>query len=129
LHNLSSFYEKHPPGKRTSEKGILLPEDGTIFPDPNTDEIILYLTKGLMYDALAALGTSGSNLVDTLGVLDTESITNQTSIHKVIGIPKQDDLPANPNIHPERIAFVISIILKGGLYDSVKNSPGSQLKE
>ncbi|KAH6665218.1 hypothetical protein B0J14DRAFT_681145 [Halenospora varia] len=129
LHNLSSFYEKHPPGKQTSEKGTPLPEDGTPFPDPDTDEIIPYLTKGLMYDALAALGTGGGNLVDALGVLDTESIANQTSIHKVISTPKQDDLPANPNIHPERMAFVISTILKGGLYDSVQNGPRSQLKE
>ncbi|KAL5313196.1 hypothetical protein ACEPPN_018929 [Leptodophora sp. 'Broadleaf-Isolate-01'] len=29
LHDLSSFYEKHPPGKQTSEKGTPLPEDGT----------------------------------------------------------------------------------------------------
>jgi hypothetical protein len=125
LHNLSSFYEKHPPGKQTSEKGTPLPEDGTLFPDPDTDKIIPYLTKGLMYNTLATLGTSGGNLVDALGVLDTESIANQTSIHKVIVTPKQDDLPANPNIYPERIAFVISIILKGGLYDSVQNCPGS----
>jgi hypothetical protein len=76
LHNLSSFYEKYPPGKQISEKGILLPEDGTILPDPNTDEIIPYLTKGLIYNTLAALGTGGGNLVDTLGVLDTESIAN-----------------------------------------------------
>ncbi|TVY81479.1 hypothetical protein LSUE1_G007408 [Lachnellula suecica] len=129
LHNLSSFYEKHPPGKQTSEKGTPLPEDGTPLPDPDTDEIIPYLTKGLMYDALAALGTGGGNLVDALGVLNTESMANQTSIHKVIGTPKQDDLPANPNIHPERMAFVISTILKGGLYDSAQNGPGSQLKE
>ncbi|KAH9215486.1 hypothetical protein DL95DRAFT_461123 [Leptodontidium sp. 2 PMI_412] len=29
LHDLSSFYGKHPPGKQTSEKGTPLPEDGT----------------------------------------------------------------------------------------------------
>ncbi|KAH6667477.1 hypothetical protein B0J14DRAFT_676555 [Halenospora varia] len=128
LHNLSSFYEKHPPGKQTSEKGTPLPEDGTPLPDPNTDEIIPYLTKGLMYDALPALASGGDNLFDILGVLDTESMANQTSIHKVIGTPKQDDLPANPNIHSERMAFVISTILKGGLYDSVQNSSGLQLE-
>jgi len=140
LHNLSSFYEKHPPGKQTSEKGIPLPEDGTPLPDPGKDfdpnekfnpdkyEIIPYLTKGLMYDALPALATGGDHLVDILGVLDTESMANQTSIHKVIGTPKQDDLDANPNIDSKRMAFVVSTILKGGLYDSVQNSPGSQLE-
>ncbi|PVH68601.1 hypothetical protein DL98DRAFT_599384 [Cadophora sp. DSE1049] len=134
LHNLSSFYEKHPPGKQTSEKGTPLPEDGTPLPDPCEDfdpnekfdpdkyEIIPYLTKGLMYDALPALATGGDHLVDILGVLDTESMANQTSIHKIIGTPKQDDLPANPNIHSERMAFVVSTILKGGLYDSYKKN-------
>jgi len=42
-----------------------------------------------MYDALTGLATSGDKLVSALSVLDTESIANQTSIHKVIGTPKQ----------------------------------------
>jgi len=129
LHNLSSFYEKHSPGTQVSEDGTPLPEDGTPLPDPETNEIVPYLTKGLLYDALAGLATGGDNLVAALGVLDTESMANQTSIHKIIGTPKLQDVPANPNIHPERMAFVISTILKGGLYDSVQNGPGSQLKE
>jgi hypothetical protein len=81
-----------------------------------------------MYNALPALATSGDSLVSALSVLDTKSITNQTLIYKVIRTPKQDDLPANLNIHPERIAFVISTILKSRLYNSVQNSPGSQLE-
>ncbi|PVH69401.1 hypothetical protein DL98DRAFT_625190 [Cadophora sp. DSE1049] len=140
LHNLSSFYEKHPPGKQTSEKGTPLPEDGTPLPDPGEDfdpnekfnpdkyDIIPYLTKGLMYDALPALATGGDNLVDKLGVLDTESMASQTSIHKVIGTPKQDDSDAKPNIDSKQMAFVVSTILKGGLYDSVQNNTGSQLE-
>ncbi|KAH8654021.1 hypothetical protein BGZ60DRAFT_435856 [Tricladium varicosporioides] len=129
LYNLSSFYEKHPPGILRSEKGTLLPEDETPLPDPNKNEIIPYLTKGLMYDAFPGLATGGDNLVAALGVLDTESMANQTSIHKIIGTPNFQDVPANPNIHPERMAFVISTILKGGLYDSVQNGFGLQLKE
>jgi hypothetical protein len=97
LHDLSSFYEKHLPGKQTSEKGTPLLEDGTPLPDPGDDfdpnekfdpdkyEIIPYLTKGLMYDALPALATGGDHLVDILGVLDTESMANQTSIIKALG--------------------------------------------
>ncbi|KAF4629553.1 hypothetical protein G7Y89_g8593 [Cudoniella acicularis] len=80
-----------------SEKGIPLPEDGTLLPDPSKDldsnenfdpnkyEIIPYLTKGLIYNTLASLITGGDNLVAILGVLNTE----------------------------KRIAFVISTILKG----------------
>jgi hypothetical protein len=100
LQNLSSFYEKHPPGMQLSKKGTPLPEDGTPLPDPGEDldsnenfdpdkyEIIPYLTKGLMYNTLAGLATGGGNLVAVLGVLDAESIANQTSIHKIIGTPK-----------------------------------------
>jgi hypothetical protein len=140
LRDLNSFYEKHPPGTQLSKKGIPLLEDGTPLLDlseefnPNEEfdldkyEIIPYLTKGLLYNALAGLATSGGNLVSALGVLDTESMANQTSIYKIIRTPEQDDLPANFNIHPKRMAFVISTILKGRLYDSVQNGPGSQLK-
>ncbi|KAH8674840.1 hypothetical protein BGZ60DRAFT_557234 [Tricladium varicosporioides] len=123
LHDLSSFYEKHPPGTLRSEKGTPLPEDGVPLPDPKKNEIIPYLTKGLMYDAFPGLAIGGDKLAAALGVLDAESMANQTSIHKIIGTPKsQDGLPANSNIHTERMAFVISTILKGGLYDSVNNA-------
>jgi hypothetical protein len=100
LHNLSSFYEKHSLGIQLSKKGTPLPKDGTLLSDPgenldsnknfdsNKYEIILYLTKGLMYNALAGLATSGNNLVAALGVLDAKSIANQTLIHKIIGTLK-----------------------------------------
>jgi len=81
-----------------------------------------------MYDALPALATGGDNLVDKLGVLDTKSMTSQTSIHKIIGTPKQDDFDAKPNIDSKQMAFVVSTILKGGLYDSVQNNTGWQLE-
>ena len=88
MHNLSSLYEKHLPGIQVSENGTPLPGDGTPLPDPETNEIVPYLTKGLLYDALAGLATGGDNIVAALGVLDTESMANQTSIHKIIGTPK-----------------------------------------
>jgi hypothetical protein len=61
---------------RHLEKGIPLPENRILLPDPDIDKIIPYLTKGLIYNTLATLGTSGSNLVDILGVLDTKNIAN-----------------------------------------------------
>jgi hypothetical protein len=83
-----------------SEKGTPLPKDRTSLPNPGEDldsnknfdpdkyEIIPYLTKGLMYNALAGLATGGNNLVAALGVLNAESITNQTLIYKIIRTPK-----------------------------------------
>jgi hypothetical protein len=100
LHNLSSFYEKHPPGIQLSKKGTPLPKDRTPLPNPSKDldsnknfdsnkyKIILYLTKGLIYNMLASLVTSGDNLVAILSVFNTESITNQTLIYKIIETPK-----------------------------------------
>ncbi len=73
------------PGILLSKKGIILTEDRILFPGPNKNKIILYLTKGLLYDALASLVTSGGNLINVLGVLDIERIANQTSIYKIIG--------------------------------------------
>ena len=137
LYNLNSFYEKYSPGIQLSEKGIPFLENGTPLPDPGKDfdpnekfdpdkyDIIPYLTKGLLYNMLSVLVTGGDILVSELGVLDTESIANQTSIYKIIGTPKLQDIETNSNIYPERIVFVISTLLKGELYDSVQNSPGS----
>jgi hypothetical protein len=88
LHNLSSFYEKHSPGTQVSEDGTSLPENGTLLPDPKTNEIVLYLTKGLLYNTFAGLVTDGNNLVAALGVLNTKSIANQTLIYKIIRTPK-----------------------------------------
>ncbi len=137
MHDLSSFYEKYLLGIQLSEKGILLLENRTLLPDlskdfdlnkkfdPDKYDIIPYLTKGLLYNMLSVLVTGGDILVSELGVLDTESIANQTSIYKIIGTPKLQDIETNSNIYPERIVFVISTLLKGELYDSVQNSPGS----
>jgi hypothetical protein len=96
LHNLSSFYEKYSPRIQLSKKGTPLLKDRTLLPNPsknldsnenfdlNKYKIILYLTKSLMYNTLASLATDGDNLVAVLDVLNTESITNQTLIYKII---------------------------------------------
>jgi hypothetical protein len=44
--------------------------------DLNKYKIVLYLTKSLLYNALASLATSGNNLVFVLEVLNNESIAN-----------------------------------------------------
>jgi hypothetical protein len=83
-----------------SEKGILFPKNGMLLPNsgknlssnknfnPDKYKIIPYLTKGLIYNALTSFITSGNNIISILSVFNTESIVNQTSIYKVIRIPK-----------------------------------------
>jgi hypothetical protein len=96
LHNLSSFYKKHSLGIQLFKKSTPFLKDRTLLPnsgkdlnsnknfDSNKYKIILYLTKGLMYNTLASLATDGDNLVTALSVLNTKSITNQTLIYKII---------------------------------------------
>ena len=54
-----------------------------------------------MYNILPALTTSSNNLIAILGILDTKSIIDKTSIYKVIRILKQGNLSTNSNIYLE----------------------------
>jgi hypothetical protein len=119
----TNFYKKHPPGLLRSPNGTPLPLDGT--PLPEGDQVEAYLIFAIVADALPALHTSGEDVVALLGVLDTKGMGNQASIHKVVGIPKlRGDLHDTPNIHPDRMIFAISTLLKGSLYNSVHTLSG-----
>ena len=72
-----------------------------------------------------AFKIGGEDIATAFRVLDAETMANQTSIHRVVGMPKlRDDLPDNPNINPGRMILVLSTLLKGALYDSVRNTLG-----
>jgi hypothetical protein len=128
LDTKTNFFEKHPPGPSPnfSLNGTPLPADGTLL--PLGDQIKPYLIFAIVYDALPAFHISGEDVATAFGVLDAESMANQTSIHKVVGTPKlRDDLFDIPNINTERMIFVISTLLKGALYDSVPNTLGKEV--
>lgn len=116
LRTRTNFFEKHPPGPLRSPNGTPLTLDGT--PLPEGDQIKPYLVWTIVFDALAAFGIGGEDIATIFGVLDAESMANQTSIHKLVGTQKlQDDLSDIPNINPERMIFVLSALFKGALYE------------
>lgn len=95
-------------------------------PYPKGDEVIPYLTKVIVYDALAALGSSGEDAIDALNVL-TDGKAEPPSIHRIVGFAGP---PSVPGIHPERMATVLSALLKGSLVTckpSEATKPGSSV--
>jgi hypothetical protein len=80
-------------------------------PYPKDEEVIPWLTKVVIYDALAALGASGSDALDALKVL-THNDAQPPSIHQIVGFAGP---PSDPGIDPEQMASVLSAFLKGSL--------------
>lgn len=96
LENKTSWFDSpHPPNN----------------PLPEGEEVIPYLTKVVVYDALAALGTSGDDAIDALKVLTSSSV-QPSEIHKIVGLAGP---PSDPGVDPERMATVLSALLKGSL--------------
>ncbi|KAB8291862.1 hypothetical protein EYC80_006644 [Monilinia laxa] len=124
LTNRSTFYENHP---LNTPPGAL--------PDPNTEAILDYC-KVVVYDALAALGTSGDDILDALDVLkkpryDEELVHNE--LHRVVGIDsvlcRKGADEGNPSVNgqsstssastnPRKMKHVIESLLMGALLDS-----------
>ena len=78
---------------------------------PEGDEVIPWLTKVVVYDALAALGSSGSDALDALKVL-THNDAQPPPIHQIVGFTGP---PSDPGIDSEQMASVLSAFLKGSL--------------
>ncbi|KAL3420442.1 hypothetical protein PVAG01_08941 [Phlyctema vagabunda] len=94
LKGRSSWYDKH------------LPSDVK----PVGDEIIPYLNKVVAYDALAALGAAGDDIVAGLKVLSPTP--SPDTIHRVIGTKGP---PESSDIDGSRMALVLAALMKGAL--------------
>lgn len=94
----TTFYERYPPGKTNKP-----------LPDPGTEDILQYC-KVVVYDALAALGTSGDDILDALHVLrDPQS--GDLAVHRVIGTS------GVASTDPERMKHVLEALMMGALLD------------
>lgn len=84
-------------------------------PYPEGEEVIPYLTKVVVYDALAALGSAGPDALYALDVL-THGNVQPPPTHRIVGFagPPTSD----PGIHPEKMATALSALLKGSLLSS-----------
>jgi len=83
-------------------------------PYPKGAQVIPYLTKVVVYDALAALGSCGDDALEALGILTTNA-AHSPSIHKVVGSVGP---PLDTGINPEEMATALSALLKGSLLAS-----------
>jgi hypothetical protein len=83
-------------------------------PFPELRAVIPYLDKVVVYDALAALGTAGTDALDELQVL-TDGNNQPSEIHRIVGFAGP---PPDTGIHPKQMATALSALLKGSLLDS-----------
>ncbi|KAH8686085.1 hypothetical protein BGZ60DRAFT_396862 [Tricladium varicosporioides] len=86
------------------------------FPDVDKEkgEIIKYLTKLTAYDALAALGASGDDVLSSLDILEFDKAS---PLHRVIGFAGNKDagIPPNPVINPAAMAKAIMALTRGSI--------------
>ena len=83
-------------------------------PFPKGAKVVPYLTKVVVYDALAALGSCGDDALEALHILNASTI-QAPSIHKVVG---SSGPPPDIGINPEEMAIALSALLKGSLLAS-----------
>ncbi|KAH8587685.1 hypothetical protein B0O99DRAFT_694240 [Bisporella sp. PMI_857] len=94
----------------------------------SADEAFALLDKCTLYDALAALGVAGDDVVKKLGVVNEETVKWEI-LHRVVGIERipgvEGDLeknlkaveesPAIPGVNGRKMATAIKALMKGGL--------------
>ncbi|KAH8591881.1 hypothetical protein B0O99DRAFT_718352 [Bisporella sp. PMI_857] len=95
---------------------LYLPPDHPLYhapcaPFPELRAVIPYLNKVVIYDALAALGTAGADILDELQVLTD----GDSQMHCIVG---RAGPPPDTGIHPTRMATALSALLKGSLLHS-----------
>lgn len=102
-------------------------EDPKPDPDPQKGEIVPYLTKAVVYDALPALGAAGDDLCVALGVIESEKDRKQDTLKdeysEIFGrlVDDENDVPKTiPGINGDRMAEVLAALLRGSLLASVQ---------
>jgi hypothetical protein len=98
---------------------LYLPPDHALYhaphaPFPELRAVIPYLNKVVVYDALAALGTAGTDALDELQVL-TDGNSQPSKMHRIVGLAGP---PPDTGIHPKQMATALSALLKGSLLHS-----------
>ena len=76
-------------------------------PYPEGEEVIPYLTRITVYDALAALGTAGKDTLDALQVLNESEVAGTTT-HRIVGT----------GICQQQMILTISALLRCGIKTS-----------
>ncbi|KUJ13937.1 uncharacterized protein LY89DRAFT_784773 [Mollisia scopiformis] len=92
-------------------------------PYPMGEDMIPYFTKVVAYDALAAVGSSGQDVLDKFGIVKPivkrQDVDDET--HRLVGIPAvketedQPGLPQEENFDADKMGLVITALLKGSI--------------
>lgn len=102
-------------------------------PYPKFEDMVPYFMNVIAYDALAAVGAAGEDVVKEFGFVKpiTVRFDAEDDLHKVIGIapvkanvpPGQVPLPEECNFNPDPMNLVITALLKGSLLSCVQGLP------
>jgi inosine-uridine nucleoside N-ribohydrolase len=93
-------------------------EDPTVEPYPPPEQVVPYLTVVVAYDALAALGAVGEDVLADLCVLKPAP---DSSIYRIVGVgpsPNTPDIVEDPGVFGEQMALAIKALVKGSLLAS-----------
>jgi hypothetical protein len=94
-------------------------------PYPEGKEMIPYFIKVVAYDALAALGAAGQDVIDEFKLIKPLTTRKDAAhpIHTVVGVAevegnpeiKQKPLPADVNMDVDAMGTIVTALLKGAL--------------
>jgi len=92
-------------------------------PYPMGEDMIPFFTKVVAYDALAAVGSSGEDVLEKFGIVKPivkrKDVDDKT--HRLVGIPAvkesedQPGLPQEENFDADKMGLVITALLKGSI--------------
>lgn len=101
-------------------------------PYPMGKDMIPYFTKVVAYDALAAVGSAGDDVLEEFGLVKPirkrKDVDDKT--HKLVGIPavreseSQPGLPQEENFDAEMMGTVITALLKGSILAKLQGLGG-----
>jgi hypothetical protein len=83
---------------------------------PVGKEIVPYLTKVVVYDAIAALGAAGERIEKAFGLF--EPARRDESVHQIIGIS-----PQSPGVHAEVVKDVLGALSEGAVLSALQGMP------
>ncbi|CZR58756.1 uncharacterized protein PAC_08648 [Phialocephala subalpina] len=99
---------------------------------PKGEDMIPYFTKVVAYDALAAVGSAGDDVLKEFGIVKpiVKRKDVEDEFHKLVGIPAvresegQPGLPQEENFDAEMMGTVITALLKGSILAKLQGLGG-----
>lgn len=111
LTNKSTWFEGHS-------------EDPNVEPYPLPEQVVPYLTVVVAYDALAALGAAGEDVLTNLRVLKPATgHPSFSSCCRIVGVSPSSTRPdalEDPGVYGDRMADAIKALVKGSLLSSLQ---------